>query len=282
MKRLDKMDSAVGRDDIDYILASPFLGDSVEHKQGHRQREFPAMHSLPLSAGAPRNPDGTVKSAYVPPPYAGSGTYAPGESHRTSGPVVRPLATSPATAESSTVGSSVSVAGSRANNVEYFEAGIDDDSNQKKSRRVFSEAKSAIRRYTRFMSRDVSFSSQQHANIDDHIHTASSGSTNIQGHIEDHTNEVCDKAFVVMKTFTASTIAIQSMHSSRPGSMQVTTAPEPRDILWGNVYLSKGAKRTRSYIGEALILIITTFYIVPVALVSLLVSESALISSSPR
>ena len=103
-----------------------------------------------------------------------------------------------------------------------------------------------------------------------------------QPHIEDHLNEVSDKAFVVMQTFTAATIAIQSMHSSRPGSMQVLTAPEPRDILWDNIYISKGATRTRSYLGEVLVLMIITFYVVPIALVSLLVSESALVSSSPR
>lgn len=102
------------------------------------------------------------------------------------------------------------------------------------------------------------------------------------GSIEDHMNEVTDKAFVVMRTYTASTIAIQSMHSSKPGSMEVTTAPEPRDILWENVYLSKGAKRTRTLILEILCLLLIAFYIVPVALVSLLVSESALVSISPR
>jgi hypothetical protein len=46
--------------------------------------------------------------------------------------------------------------------------------------------------------------------------------------------------------------------------------------------VSKGAYRTRSYIGELLVLLIIAFYVVPVALVSLLVSESALVSSSPR
>ena len=46
--------------------------------------------------------------------------------------------------------------------------------------------------------------------------------------------------------------------------------------------MSKGAKRTRSYIGELFVLLLICFYVVPVALVSLLVSESALISSSPR
>ena len=110
----------------------------------------------------------------------------------------------------------------------------------------------------------------------------SSKSSQPPAHIEDHLNEVSDKAFVVMHTFTAATIAIQSMHSSRPGSMQVSTAPEPRDILWNNIYISKGATRTRSYVGEVLVLLIITFYVVPIALVSLLVSESALVSSSPR
>jgi len=102
------------------------------------------------------------------------------------------------------------------------------------------------------------------------------------GSIEDHMNEVTDKAFVVMRTYTASTIAIQSMHSSKPGSMEVTTAPEPRDILWENVYFSKGARRARTLILEIFCLFLIAFYIIPVALVSLLVSESALVSISPR
>jgi hypothetical protein len=95
-------------------------------------------------------------------------------------------------------------------------------------------------------------------------------------------NEVTDKAFVVMRTYTASTIAIQSMHSSKPGSMEVKTAPEPRDILWENVYFSKGARRARTIVLEIFCLFLIAFYIVPVALVSLLVSESALVSISPR
>ena len=100
--------------------------------------------------------------------------------------------------------------------------------------------------------------------------------------MEQHLNEVTDKAFVVMRTYTAATIAIQSMHSSKPGSMQVTTAPEPRDILWENIYVSKGAQRTRSLIGEFAVKMLVCFYIIPIATVALLVSESALVSSSPR
>ena len=66
------------------------------------------------------------------------------------------------------------------------------------------------------------------AESEDHVYTAFGEKKPLfphSNHIEAHTNEVCDKAFIVMRTFTASTIAIQSMHSSRPGSMLVEVAP---------------------------------------------------------
>jgi len=152
------------------------------------------------------------------------------------------------------------------------------DPKQKSQKRVGFEdsprksAKSAIKRYSR-LSRDVSFFGRP---------ILSAAALDSDGHIEDHINEVTDKAFVVMRTFAAATIAIQSMHSSKPGAMQVTSAPEPRDILWENVYVSKGATRTRSMLGDFLVIVIISFYTIPVALVSLLVSETALVNSSPR
>lgn len=133
-------------------------------------------------------------------------------------------------------------------------------------------AKSAIKRYSR-LTRDVSFFGRP---------ILSTAALDSEGHIEDHLNEVTDKAFVVMKTFAAATIAKQSMHSSKPGAMQVVSAPEPRDILWNNVYVSKGAIRTRSILGDILVILIISFYVIPIALVSLLVSEQALVASSPR
>jgi hypothetical protein len=143
---------------------------------------------------------------------------------------------------------------------------------RRKSRiRPIARVKHVIRQYARF-DRDTSFLGRP-------IFPSSAQNDR---HIEEHINEVTDKAFVVMRTFTAATIAIQSMHSSKPGAMHVTTAPEPRDILWNNIYVSKGAHRTRSILGEILVLLIITFYIVPITLVSFLVSESALISTSPR
>jgi hypothetical protein len=152
----------------------------------------------------------------------------------------------------------------------------------KRRNHMFDRARRAIRRYGGLSNKkknDVSFPGNPILlnSLGQNGNNKNSGGT-----IEDHVNEVTDKAFVVMRTFTAATIAIQSMHSSKPGSMQVSTAPEPRDILWDNIYMSKGAHRTRSVLGALLVMLIITFYVVPVAIVSLLVSETALVSLSPR
>ncbi|KAL3943621.1 MAG: hypothetical protein SGBAC_002289 [Bacillariaceae sp.] len=136
-----------------------------------------------------------------------------------------------------------------------------------------AKAKTAIRRYSQQISNEASLFGRP-------LNPA--GPTEKAGYIEEHVNEVTDKAFVVMSSYTAATIAIQSMHSSKPGAMQVNTAPEPRDVLWNNIYISKGATRTRSIIGDFLVILIISFYIVPIALISLLVSETALVSISPR
>ncbi|KAL7560546.1 hypothetical protein ACA910_001418 [Epithemia clementina (nom. ined.)] len=167
----------------------------------------------------------------------------------------------------------------------------------------FLKAKHAIRRYSRvnrevsFLGRPIRSPNSFGAGAGNHKATHKNKNGKLSGiaaaggldsllpisePMENHLNEVTDKAFVVMRTYTAATIAIQSMHSSKPGSMQVSTAPEPRDILWENIYVSKGAQRTRSMIGEFVVKMIVCFYIIPIATVALLVSESALVSSSPR
>lgn len=276
----------------------------------------------PPTIGAPRNPDGTVAlSSYTSPAtntsgatdnhsdpvapeaeipqvhsVANTGNHIPENTHdnvsatagQPSGPFLRSAAPSLAGTASD---AGAFVFNNTVDDVDNFETfpsqrslRNDFDVNSKKVRRPLSKAKHAIKRYARNV-RNVSFWGRPKLGNDDgFVHTPIDGSATaaMTGHIEDHTNEVCDKAFVVMRTFTASTIAIQSMHSSKPGSMEVNTAPEPRDILWENIYVSKGAKRTRSFIGETLVLLLIGFYVVPVALVSLLVSESALVSSSPR
>lgn len=268
MQHMDRIGAGEGRDDIDYTLASAFDGDYPTWKKALRRRSSIQQRHQPnigrdsaaagntmynrSSIGAPRNGDGSLRRKAIPEnPEAEV-----------------PPSNSPSNGEEEDV-----------DRYEVFIPPSDDshDVNMKQSRRVnFSKAKTAIKRYSssirdgsvfgRSLS-DFSSQSEEFGNFDV---------------IEDHINEVTDKAFVVMRTYTASTIAIQSMHSSKPGSMEVSIAPEPRDILWENVYLSKGARRTRTFIAEFFCLFLISFYIVPVALISLLVSERALITMSPR
>jgi hypothetical protein len=265
MKMLDRMEAGEGRRHIDYVLASPFIMDDPAHRRilGLPQQRSDNDYKPPaVSDQEPTHPEtipeGNEREETEPQNEATSDyTVLPDDtkaSHLRS--------RSPATMDPSR---------KDASNMEQSRADMDSN---KKHRPVkgFANAKTAIRNYSQF-NQDVSFLGRP-------IRTAEDLQS--ERHIEDHINEVTDKAFVVMRTFTAATIAIQSMHSSKPGSMQVSTAPEPRDILWSNIYMSKGAHRTRSYIGEFLVLLLITLYVIPVAMVSLLVSESALISSSPR
>lgn len=244
MRFMDKMGAGEGREDIDYTLASAFDGGGPTWDKALKQRKKPTSSYKPPTAtvGAPRNSDGTVRRK--------------GENQETEGgnPNVE----------------STNEYKSSAN--ETFTDPFDD---KKKKRAKFATAKTAIKKYSTSI-RDGSVFGRSLSDFSPNVEDGADGS------MEDHSNEVTDKAFVVMRTYTASTIAIQSMHSSKPGSMEVTTAPEPRDILWENVYFSKGARRTRTFIADFFCLLLIAFYIVPVALVSLLVSESALISISPR
>lgn len=246
MKMLDRMEAGEGAADIDYVLASPFVTDDPNQRR-----------VLGLAASDP----------YVPPHISSipegdeeDDTEATGKEEDTDASGRSRLRSrSPATTEPTT-------------NLEDMNGDGLIKGNKKKLRPL-AKAKRAIRQYSSRFNHEHSFLGRPIRSLD-------VGQS--EGHIEDHINEVTDKAFVVMSTFTAATIAIQSMHSSKPGSMQVSTAPEPRDILWNNIYVSKGAHRTRSYLGEMLVLLIIAFYVFPVAMVSILVSESALISNSPR
>jgi len=240
MGRLDRMDAVVGRKDIDYLLATPFMDDDKSLTSGSSKSMF-------------------------------------GSSVRSST-------------------QSLAIAGGGGSDRFRYSLHPGDPAQNSVRTRPFNKAKQALKRYSRSVF-DVNLFGKSSRNVVDSESTTATQVNAQRGHrrnssgksytpeheaIEHHTNEVSDKAFVEMKTFTASTIAIQSMHSSKPGAMEVNTAPEPRDILWQNVYVTKGAKRTRGYIAGVLVIAIVTFYIIPVALVSLLVSESALISFSPR
>lgn len=258
MKKLDHMEAGEGRKEIDYILASPFVSADDPN-----QRRVLGLKTL--------NGERMESVGGYKPPNAQNQTVTPRQTRM--GTIVE---TDMDQEEEYSPASGIRARSPRPSDVptgagHALASDFDDDENPRKPK-AFVKAKSAIRRYSR-LARDVSFFGRP---------IRSTMVMESEGHLEDHINEVTDKAFVVMRTFTAATIAIQSMHSSKPGAMQVSTAPEPRDILWGNIHVSKGASRTRSILGEFLVILIIVFYTVPVILVSLLVSESALIASSER
>ena len=74
--------------------------------------------------------------------------------------------------------------------------------------------------------------------------------------LENHLIEVTDKAFVTFKTYTAATIAAQSMHGSKPSYFKVSQAPEPRAILWENIHVTTKAERARHILGNMFVLIL--------------------------
>lgn len=273
MKKLDGMEAGEGRKDIDYILASPFVSADDPH-----QRRVLGLADT-SAAAATTSTQQPSAGAYRPPPSSSL--------HK------NPSNQTPSISQDASVETVVSTdmdeelySGS-ANHLRSRsprpadipegaplppQAYESPGNHQVPKPKPLVKAKSAIRRYSR-LARDVSFFGRP---------IRSTVALQSEGHIEDHINEVTDKAFVVMRTFTAATIAIQSMHSSKPGAMQVSTAPEPRDVLWENIYISKGATRARSILGEFLVILIIIFYSVPVIVVTYLVSESALVASSPR
>jgi len=268
MKMMDRMEACEGAKDIDYVLASPFI--SSEHDAQQRK-----VLGLPPKA-APRAGSSTPLPATIleVDEEEHSGELSPAAAAHQDPPVMgQPT-------PAGRMGQQQQQLRSRSPPVVSLEPdehpSVFEFDDKKRHRRPFAKAKNAIRRYGRFNRRSTLLGRPLRSPND----KAASAFEN--EHLEDHLNEVTDKAFVVMRTYTAATIAIQSMHSSKPGSMHVATAPEPRDILWDNIYMSKGAHRTRYYIGEFVVNVLICFYVVPIATVSLLVSESALVSSSPR
>lgn len=297
MKKLDNMEGVEGSNEIDYYLASPFVSYDPKSMSELGLNHVSVDEQQPVSTysvGAPRSVDNSVRNLfhYQPPTLAGkeqrhgydTPPYDSSEySKHNTGPFLRSpnrTETTDTTPTTNSSSSSASTSSVPSNNSQQDSDAAQKKNNKKKKRLPrFLQAKRAIRRYSK-VARKTDFigkpTTGQDNQYDEFLEK------NPHACIENHVNEVTDKAFVVMRTFTASTIAIQSMHSSRPGSMKVTTAPEPRDILWSNIYFSKGARRMRSFIADIIVFLIVVFYVIPVAIVSLLVSKSALISMSPR
>ncbi|KDN52828.1 DUF221-domain-containing protein [Tilletiaria anomala UBC 951] len=98
--------------------------------------------------------------------------------------------------------------------------------------------------------------------------------------------------FVTFQSAESAQILAQSVHYPLPGLCITTLAPEPRDIIWSNVAMPAGERRTRQVLVSAFVLLVLIFYIPPLtALASFLKPEAIrkyapwlykLLSAEPR
>jgi hypothetical protein len=63
--------------------------------------------------------------------------------------------------------------------------------------------------------------------------------------------------------------------------MKINQAPEPRSILWDNVYVTTKARKARHLLANMFVLVLIACYAVPMTLISLLVSKNNLVTFSP-
>jgi hypothetical protein len=89
------------------------------------------------------------------------------------------------------------------------------------------------------------------------------------------------KAFVTFKTFTAATIARQVLHMQLTGHLAVSEAPEPTDVMWSNLYVTRTGTLMRRILTEICVLFLIIVWVAPVTLLSFIVSEDALRSLFP-
>jgi hypothetical protein len=209
MKKMDSMEAGEGRGDIDYILASPFDAEDPKQRKvmGLAAKDEATSSYRPPTIGAPRDPEGGFEQPS--PSDAASSLRTIQEETK----LKLDKDDNEVQSSSGLRGRSKSPVGGISSSDGLMKD--EQDVSKRKKRKAFSKAKHAIRRYSN-LAREVNLFGRP---VDISFTRESTGT------VEDHLNEVTDKAFVVMRTFTASTIAIQSMHSSRPGAMNVMTAP---------------------------------------------------------
>lgn len=70
----------------------------------------------------------------------------------------------------------------------------------------------------------------------------------------------------------------QAVHASVPGRVVVSPSPEPQDVLWGNLYVTRTARTYRGVVIDVVVILLLMVYVVPVTLIALLVSPDNLAS----
>ncbi|CAN0143612.1 unnamed protein product, partial [Ectocarpus fasciculatus] len=90
--------------------------------------------------------------------------------------------------------------------------------------------------------------------------------------------EMTPRAFVTFKTFSAATVARQVLHGAAPGRMAAEESPEARDIYWFNTRVTQNQRNRRRILVEVFLGLLYVFYVVPVTLLYLLLSEDSVTS----
>ena len=70
----------------------------------------------------------------------------------------------------------------------------------------------------------------------------------------------------------------QVLHGAAPGRMAAEESPEPRDIYWFNTRVTQMERKRRRVLVEGFLLVLYVFYVIPVTLLYLLLSEDSVTS----
>ncbi len=84
----------------------------------------------------------------------------------------------------------------------------------------------------------------------------------------DDDNLAASRAFMTFRTFAAATTAQQVVHCARPYKMAVVPAPEPHDVFWPNIIVSRSTHATRWLVVELVLVFAMGFFPMLVTLLS--------------
>ncbi len=98
--------------------------------------------------------------------------------------------------------------------------------------------------------------------------------------ISDDDSLAASRAFMTFRTFAAATTAQQVLHCARPYKMAVVPAPEPYDVYWPNIIVSRRTRATRWIVVELVLTSAMIFFPMLVALLSFELSADHLIQRS--
>lgn len=83
-------------------------------------------------------------------------------------------------------------------------------------------------------------------------------------------------AFVTFEDLGSAQIAAQVAHYPQPDSVNTVLAPDPRDIYWGNMLLSNASLQARNILVLGAMLLLLSFWLVPVSALARLLNYDAI------